>query len=136
MKKTNLILLACAMLLPLEAWALNCTSQETAKLASMYKSYIQSGQEPQPQIANYEPLGTAVTVNGLVYGLVNYQPCWKDTPPCPAEGVYETAAITFITSSTEVQGVFGKDPNNALIECFRRLGLGAQPRNNNRGIFR
>ncbi len=115
------------------AYALNCTSKDTDKIKILYKAYVDSGKEPTPKIENYNHIGTSgvsLNVNGTLVGITNYESCWRDSPPCTSRAYYDKVAINFLTSTTEIKSTFGGKADNALVECFRRLGLAAQDNSN------
>ena len=122
---------AAFCLLATNAHALNCTSKDTEQLKVMYKAYVKSGFSPQAQLLDHSLMGTAVSVNGIVTGPKNYEACWKNNPPCNAQPDNVSATINFITTNDEVRSIYDGDATNALSECFRKLGLGAQPRESN-----
>lgn len=115
-------------LLANQAHALNCTSRDSERLKGMYKMYVKSGIEPRPQLQGHTVTGSAVNVTGTVTGVMNYESCWKDSPPCNKPAQYDTATITFITTNAEVRNVYDGHADNALTECFRKLGLAQQPK--------
>ncbi|MBY0407537.1 MAG: hypothetical protein K2Q01_07580 [Rickettsiales bacterium] len=122
--KLTLALLLCCASQP--AHALSCLSKENEAIGQLYKIYVKTGYAPQGRIDDYTDLGTGVSVNGTLTGITNYESCWKDSPPCDRKAEYASVHINFLTTTTEVQKVYGSDPKNVLQECFRKIGLAAQ----------
>lgn len=128
---TNLVFVLAITAFSTPALALNCMAEktETPKLQTLYKAYLESGQLPVGKLLSHQAIGNSgMNVNGIVTGITKYEACWKDKPPCSVDAQYESTNISFITSATEITKVYNGNATIALLECFRKLGLGAQPK--------
>ncbi len=143
MIKKSFFALALLLVTATPAFALSCMADtsELPKLKVLYKAYVESGRPPVAKLLNHQAIGTVgISINGVVTGLTEFESCWKDNPPCHTDAQYDSANINFITSANELTKVYQGNASIALLECFRKLGLGQQEKksfvNGLEGIFR
>lgn len=122
MHKLSLLVLAAALLSPQAALAVSCSSKHLDQVVMMYKIYLLSGKAPQSRTINTLNVNNTVKLEGEVMGLMNYEPCWKNKPPCDEQADYQIASLDVVTSFTEMARNYGGNYNIALQECFMKLG--------------